>query len=89
MAGVEWLRWLTGAPYVPVQMPTRKSEPADDITLRDVINHMNHKFGVIETRLDGLDRLVALEDRVGRVETHPALTQHESIRPLRGVLPRR
>lgn len=29
--------------------------PADDITLRDVINHMNHKFGLIDSKFDGLE----------------------------------
>lgn len=32
--------------------------PADDITLRDVIEHMNHKFDMVEARFDKLERKV-------------------------------
>jgi DNA-binding IscR family transcriptional regulator len=46
-------------------MTKGKQPPADDITLRDVINHMNHKFDLIDSRFDKIDqRFDKLECRV-------------------------
>jgi hypothetical protein len=42
-----------------------KQSPAGDITLRDVLNHMNHKFDSVEARFDKIDlRFDKLERRV-------------------------
>ncbi len=43
----------------------KPKQPANDITLRDVINHMNHKFDLVDARFDNLGRrFEQLEQRV-------------------------
>jgi hypothetical protein len=57
-----------------------KQPPADDISLRDVIDHMNHKFTLIENKVnDGFQKL----DR--RMEQGFAEAQRERREILRRV----
>jgi hypothetical protein len=44
-------------------MAAGNQPPADDITLRDVIDHMNHKFSLIEAKMGALD---------GKMDAHDA-----------------
>jgi hypothetical protein len=64
-------------------MTKPKQPPADDITLRDVINHMNHKFDLVELRFDSIDRRFDTLER--KVEDGFAEAKRERAEILRRV----